>query len=585
MKNKILRSMCALLLLLLAAVYAIFCVVMYRQNVSTAREQLRAETVYLKEILDGAGGSDIELLNHLAEVGTRVTLVEADGDVIFDTDGVAAQMENHAERPEIEAAMENGWGEAERYSDTFQEQNFYYAVTLDNGQVLRLAVSTDSVYGTLSGQFLLAAVLACAVFLISIPAANRLARRIVEPINQLDLRNPLQNVAYDELSPLLTRLEKQNRQIDEQMEALRARHAEFTAITENMQEGLVILNGHLQVLSINESARKILGVDRHGYEGGTEGKMGEKDRPLEKEGVPLHILNLNRSQELLQAVREAQSGRSGRCQIEENGRKYSLLASPVAGEEGRGGVVIFLLDVTDQMEAEQMRREFSANVSHELKTPLTSISGYAEIMENGMVKAEDVSRFAGRIHKEALRLIQLVEDIIQLSRLDENNTSTWAHESVELLSLCREVSGRLASQAGKRGITIEVSGKKETVTGVRRLLDEMITNLCDNAVKYNKDGGKVSLSVGEDRGRIWVSVADTGIGIAPEHHGRIFERFYRVDKSHSRETGGTGLGLSIVKHAAALHHAQIELESEENKGTRITVFFPEGENARRKPQA
>ncbi len=585
MKNKILRSMCALLLLLLAAMYAIFCVVMYRQNVSTAKEQLRAETVYLKEILDGAGGSDIELLNHLAEVGTRVTLVEADGDVVFDTDGVAAQMENHAERPEIEAAMENGWGEAERYSDTFQEQNFYYAVALDNGQILRLAVSTDSVYGTLSGQFLLAAVLACAVFLISIPAADRLARRIVEPINQLDLRNPLQNVAYDELSPLLTRLEKQNRQIDEQMEALRARHAEFTAITENMQEGLVILNGHLQVLSINESARKILGVDRHGYEGGTEGKMGEKDRPLEKEGVPLHILNLNRSQELLQAVREAQSGRSGRCQIEENGRKYSLLASPVAGEEGRGGVVIFLLDVTDQMEAEQMRREFSANVSHELKTPLTSISGYAEIMENGMVKAEDVSRFAGRIHKEALRLIQLVEDIIQLSRLDENNTSTWAHESVELLSLCREVSGRLASQAGKRGITIEVSGKKETVTGVRRLLDEMITNLCDNAVKYNKDGGKVSLSVGEDRGRIWVSVADTGIGIAPEHHGRIFERFYRVDKSHSRETGGTGLGLSIVKHAAALHHAQIELESEENKGTRITVFFPEGENPRRKPQA
>ncbi len=574
MKNKILRSMCALLLLLLAAMYAIFCVVMYRQNVTTAREQLRGEAVYLKEVLDEVGGSDTELLNHLAEAGTRVTLVDADGDVVFDSDGVAAQMENHAERPEIESAMENGWGEAERYSDTFQEQNFYYAVSLDDGQVLRLAVSTDSVYGTLSGQFFLAAILACVVFLISVPAADRLARRIVEPINQLDLRSPLQNVAYDELSPLLTRLEKQNRQIDEQIECLKARHAEFTAITENMQEGLVILNGHLQVLSINESARKILGVDRHGYEGGTEGKMGEKDRPLEREGVPLHILNLNRSQELLQAVREAQAGRPGRCRIEEGGRKYSLLASPVAGEEGKGGVVIFLLDVTDQMEAEQMRREFSANVSHELKTPLTSISGYAEIMENGLVKAEDVSRFAGRIHKEALRLIQLVEDIIQLSRLDENSTADWQQEPVELLGLCNEVAGRLASQAGKRGITIEVSGEKETVTGVRRLLDEMITNLCDNAVKYNKDGGSVKIAVGENKDEIWVSVADSGIGIAPEHHGRIFERFYRVDKSHSRETGGTGLGLSIVKHAAVIHNARIDLESEENKGTKITVFFP-----------
>lgn len=559
MKNKILRNMSVLLLGMLFAVYAVFGYAMYRQNVNAVQEQLVQESEYAAKAIEESGQKALESLASMTSGrNQRITLIDREGMVLYDSNSLAGQMENHAERPEIKQARASGCGRAERYSDTLQEKTFYYAILLKNGQVLRLATATASVYGTWKSQLSLLTLMAGVLFAISMAVADHLAYRIVNPINDLDLQHPLQITGYDELSPLLLRLDRQNKQIEEQIENLQARQAEFDAITENMQEGLILLNSQFRVLSINESAKRILGV--------------EFDPVMEREELPPHILKMNRSQELLRAVQAAQTGETGHCMIEQDGRQYSLLASPVVRSEKNGGVVIFLLDVTEQLEAERIRKEFSANVSHELKTPLTSISGYAEIIENGMVKPGDIPCFAGRIHKEALRLINLIEDIIQLSRLDEDAV-TWPKEPVELKSLCREVAGRLASQAQERNVTVNVTGQEATVMGVRRLLDEMVTNLCENAIKYNKVGGQAEIAVQKKNGVIRVSVADTGIGIPAEHHSRIFERFYRVDKSHSRETGGTGLGLSIVKHAAAVHGAQIQLESEVGKGTKITVIF------------
>ncbi len=568
MKQKILRNMRALLFLTLALAYGIFCFMMYRQNVQTVKRQLTEEAVFLETVVEEIGQSYLEALPIGADDSKRITLIDSDGTVLYDTDEQAAKMENHNARPEIQQAREKGSGEAERYSNTLQKKTFYYAVRISGDRILRVALDTDSMYGTMWDQFFLLALLACVLLGVSMLAADRLARRIVEPVNNLDLQHPLENGSYDELSPLLLRLDRQNQQIAEQMEDLRARQAEFTAITENMQEGLVLLNSCLQVVSINPSARKILPLrqmDAQFWQSQSEGDDLWKN---------IHILHLNHSQDLMEAVGAAQSGEYGHCIIERESRKYSLLASPVVRGERNGGVVMFLLDVTEQMEAERVRREFSANVSHELKTPLTSITGYAEIMKSGLVQAEDMPRFAGRIHKEALRLITLIEDIIQLSRLEEG-PADWQWDYVELGELCREITERLASKAESRGVSVQVTGQTASVKGVRRLLDEMITNLCDNAIKYNREGGHVEISLQKNAGEILLSVEDDGIGIPAEHQGRIFERFYRVDKSHSRETGGTGLGLSIVKHAAAIHGAQIRLDSDGQTGTCVTVTFPE----------
>ena len=570
MKRKILRNMCALLLLALFVAYSLFCLMMYRQNVRTVKMQLREEAIFLEVAMERMGQPYLEDLPIDASDSKRITFIDVDGTVLYDTDEYAAKMENHIARPEIRQAMETGSGEAERYSDTLQKKTFYYAFRMSSGQILRVALATESVYGTMWGQFSLLALLACVLFALSMLAADRLARRIVEPVNNLDLQHPLENSGYDELSPLLLRLERQNQQIAEQMENLRARQAEFTAITENMQEGLVLLNRQLQVVSINESAKKVLGI----RQGASQEGISRNAQEPAVNAEPLHILMLNRRQDLLEAVKAAQAGDAGHCTMEHEGRQYSLLASPVVRGERGGGVVIFLLDVTEQMEAERVRREFSANVSHELKTPLTSISGYAEIMKSGLVKDEDMPRFAGRIHKEARRLIALIEDIIQLSRIEEG-PADWQWELVDLKELCQEVADRLAAKADSRQVSVEVTGTGACVNGVRRLLEEMVSNLCDNSIKYNREGGRVVMNVQRDDGQVRLMVADNGIGIPAEHQGRIFERFYRVDKSHSRETGGTGLGLSIVKHAAAIHGAQIQLDSDGKNGTCITVCFPE----------
>ena len=562
MRRTILRRMCALLLLTLTVAYGLFCFVMYEEKVAGVKQQLEAEALFLEGAMVQMGQPYLESLSINASDSKRITYIDSDGTVLYDTDEQAAKMENHNARPEIQQARQTGIGEAERYSDTLQKKNFYYAKKLANGQILRVALATDSVYGTLWGQFSLLAVLACVLYGVSVLAANRLAKRIVEPINSLDLQHPMEHGSYDELSPLLLRLDKQNKQIAVQMEDLQARQAEFAAIIDNMQGGLVLLNSRLQVVSINESAKKVLGVNQTGsYDPGR--------------GAPLPTLQMTTyGKELQEVVHGAWLGESGHCLLEHESRQYSLLASPVQRGERGGGVVIFLLDVTEQMEAERIRREFSANVSHELKTPLTSISGYAEIMKDGLVQAEDVPRFAGRIHKEAQRLIALIQDIIQLSRIEEG-PADWQWESIEIKELCEEMAEHLASKAADRQIKVEVTGQKAHVTGVRRLLEEMVTNLCDNAIKYNRPGGHVIMNVTKTSSGICLAVEDNGIGIPMEHQSRIFERFYRVDKSHSRETGGTGLGLSIVKHAAAIHQAQIHLVSDGATGTCITVCFPE----------
>lgn len=561
MRRTILRNMSGLLLLTLTVAYGLFCFMMYEQRVDTVKQQLRAEAVILEAAMEQMGQPYLEALPITANDSKRITYIDSDGTVLYDTDEQAAKMENHNARPEIRQARESGIGEAERYSDTLQKKTFYYAKRLTNGQILRVALATESVYGTMWGQFSLLAVLACILYGVSVMAAHRLARHIVKPINALDLQHPTEDGSYDELSPLLLRLERQNQQIAAQMEDLRARQAEFAAITENMQEGLVLLNHRLQVVSMNESAKKVLGAVSWGQEDGRE-KPSILNIPISRHGREL--------QEVIQAAR---SGESGHCFLEHESRQYSLLASPVSQGEPGGGVVMFLLDVTEQMEAERVRREFSANVSHELKTPLTSISGYAEIMKDGLVRAEDMPRFAGRIHKEAQRLIALVQDIIQLSRIEEG-PADWQWETVELKELCEETAEHLASKASNRQVKVEVIGVEAHVTGVRRLLEEMVTNLCDNAIKYNRPGGHVVMTVSQTEEGVCLKVEDNGIGIPAEHQGRIFERFYRVDKSHSRETGGTGLGLSIVKHAAAIHQGQICLESDGATGTCVTVLFP-----------
>ncbi len=607
MKNKILRYTCVLLLLLLVVAYVIFCGATYQENVTQVKTQLAEETAYLAAVSEELTEESLEKVSFsLGSDGRRVTIVAEDGTVLYDTGSDAEQMENHNERPEIVQAREEGTGEAERYSSTLQKKNFYYARLLPDGRIIRLSITTASVFSMLRNWFVLVLVLGCVLFILAVILANRLARRIVEPINSLDLKHPLQNQkAYDELSPLLLRLERQNRTIAQQMESLKARENEFTAITANMHEGLILLNGNLEVLSINDSAREILGVPENRQPDEEESAAAAAaaaaaaeegvitEHPMTRNGMPVHILTLNRSQELLDTVKAAQAGETAAGILECQGRRYSVLANPVKAPEkaaGQGaeedwsedgaqdrkenGVVLFLLDVTRQVESEQMRREFSANVSHELKTPLTSISGYAELLENGMAKPEDVPVFAGRIRKESERLISLIEDIMQLSRLDEND-GDWQKEAVELKTLCENIAQSLAGSAEERNITLSVTGEAASVVGVPHLLEEFFYNLCDNAVKYNKDGGAVHVKVEKEDGHAVVTVEDTGIGIGPEHQDRIFERFYRVDKSHSKETGGTGLGLSIVKHAAALHDARIDLKSREGVGTRITVTFPE----------
>jgi len=500
----------------------------------------------------GVTQSGEDYLRQLKSDQYRITWVAADGSVLYDTQADASAMENHAQRQEVRQALAYGEGESSRYSSTLLQKTVYYAKLLPDGTVLRLS-SVRVTAGVLMLNMLQPLLLlVIAVLILSGVLAGRLAKRITEPLNRLDLENPLENDTYEELAPLLRRMEHQRRQIDLQMDELKQRAEEFQQITGSMNEGLVLLDENGAILSINPAAQRLLGTDNA--------------------CVGQDILTVDRDVSLSDGLRTAAQEGHSEFRGRRGGREYQFDISRIQTEGRTAGTVLLVFDVTERAFAEQNRREFTANVSHELKTPLQGIIGSAELLENGMVKQEDVPRFVGHIRSEAQRLVTLIGDIIRLSQLDEGDE--MPRETVDLLTLSQEAADDLKTAAAEKHIAIAVEGGSETIGGVRRLLYEVIYNLCDNAIKYNVEGGSVTVSVGERDGKAFVSVADTGIGIAPEHQSRIFERFYRVDKSHSKASGGTGLGLSIVKHAVQYHHGTVELHSEEGKGTTICILLP-----------
>ena len=482
----------------------------------------------------------------------RLTWIAPDGTVLYDTQADASTMENHAAREEVQQALTTGEGESSRYSQTLLEKTIYVAKRMDDGSVLRICVSRQTLAVLLLGMVQPVLVILLAAVIFSALLAKRLSRRIVEPLNAIDLDHPLEAKAYDEIAPLLGRINRQHEQIDDQLRELQRKTDEFTHITQSMPEGLVLLDNKNAILSINPSASKLFSAQA--------GCVGQ------------NFLTLDRSTDVSQAIDRARETGHSETRVELSGRIYQFDISRIESAGEKIGAVLLCFDITERETAEQVRREFTANVSHELKTPLQGIIGSAELIENGMVKPEDMPRFIGHIRTEAQRLVALIADIIRLSQLDEG--VEMPKENVELLSLAGEVAEDLRAAADKASVTITTDGQSSIVFGVRRLLYEMLYNLCDNAIKYNRPGGSVRIHVENREQEAAISVLDTGIGIAPEHQSRIFERFYRVDKSHSKASGGTGLGLSIVKHAAMYHGGKVALESEPGRGTEIRVTLP-----------
>ncbi len=549
MTKRIFRATLLVGVAVLIASLALVMGVLYSYFGRVQESQLRDE---LSLAAVGVEKNGTDYLRALQSHQYRITWVRADGTVVYDTQVDAETMENHAQRQEIQQALAAGEGESSRYSSTLLQKTVYYAQRLPDGTVLRLsAVRVTAGVLVLNMLQPILLVLAAALILSGV-LAGRLARRITEPLNRLDLEHPLENDTYEELAPLLRRMEHQRRQIDRQMGELRQRSEEFDQITGSMNEGLVLLDEAGAILSINPAARRLLDADG--------------------DCVGQDFLTVDRDVTMSDALRQAAEQGHSEFRGERNGREYQFDVTRIQTEGRTAGTVLLVFDVTERAFAERNRREFTANVSHELKTPLQGIIGSAELLENGMVKQEDVPRFVGHIRAEAQRLVTLIGDIIRLSQLDEGEPMPT--EPVELLAVAREVAENLRSAAETRNVTVEVTGTPATVSGVRRLLYEIVLNLCDNAIKYNTEGGRVEVEVAQDGGTAAVTVRDTGIGIPPEHQSRVFERFYRVDKSHSKASGGTGLGLSIVKHAVQYHHGVIRLKSEVGKGTEIRVTFP-----------
>lgn len=496
------------------------------------------------------GGTDY--LSRLTADRFRLTWIAADGSVLYDTRTDAESLENHASRAEVSQALTTGTGESTRYSSTLMEKTMYYAQRLDDGTVLRISISRATVGMIAVGMIQPLLIVLIVALILSGLLARRLSRRIVDPLNSLDLEHPLDNDAYEELSPLLKRIHRQHVEIQTQLRELREKTDEFTQITGSMREGLVLLDEHGSILSINAAAQTLFGADA--------------------QCVGRDFLTVERSHEISTAIQAAVADGHSEVRAERAGRVYQFDISRITSDGKLLGTVILAFDITEQEFAERNRREFTANVSHELKTPLQGIIGSAELIENGMVRPDDLPRFVGHIHAEAARLVTLIDDIIRLSQLDEGDAMPT--EPVDLLAVSQEAAENLHDAAAARDVTVSVTGQPSVIPGVRRLLYEIVYNLCDNAIKYNRGGGRVDVTVAADAGGSSITVADTGIGIAPEHQSRVFERFYRVDKSHSKASGGTGLGLSIVKHAVQYHHGRIELESTPGTGTTIRVVFP-----------
>ena len=553
MTAKLFRTSMAVAVSVMVLSIALFMGMLYQYFSDQMMTELESETWLVSRGVELDG---MDYLNGL-HTTSRVTWVAADGTVLYDNEADASTMENHADREEIREALTSETGTAQRFSSTLSEQTLYVTQRLSDGTVIRLASAQKTVGLLLISMIQPILIILVLSLLLSAVLASRLSKGLIKPILSLDLEHPEDCETYDELTPLLSRLKRQNDTIQQQMNLLKQRQTEFAALTDNMSEGFLLLDRQGHVLSHNSGALRLLGVE-------------------EPEGE-VNVLVLNREEPFRQAVDEALSGKRSQQMLHLNGRYCKLLANPVLADGKPAGAVLVLLDVTEQEQRDELRREFTANVSHELKTALTSISGIAEIMQSGMVKPEDIQSFAGDIYQEAQRLIALVEDIIRLSRLDEGAESL-EREPVNLLSVAQDVARRLDSAAQKAGVTLKVMGLSVEVRGIPSVLDEMVYNLCDNAIKYNHPGGTVNVTVAPaDDGSAEVTVEDTGIGIPVEDQSRVFERFYRVDKSHSKEIGGTGLGLSIVKHGASLHGAQIHMDSQVGRGTSVQLLFPHHE--------
>ncbi len=507
------------------------------------------------ELMLAAAGTELNGMDYLEHVQSdrlRITWIGQDGVVLFDNKANVDSMENHADREEFREAVSYGEGSSVRYSATLTQRTRYEAMQLSDESVLRVSVSEATSAVVMWGMLQPIGVVVLIAVALSSFLSIRMAKRIVKPLNELDLEHPSDNEVYEEIIPLLNRIKQQHQQISYQVRKLKYKTDEFEQITANMNEGLVLLDKEKMVLSINPAAKQLFGA--------TDFCIGQD------------FLTVDRKHDVCTAVEQVYSNGYSQVRVTRNGREYQLELSRIESQGSVMGAVILAFDITAQNSAEQTRREFSANVSHELKTPLQSIIGSAELLENGLVKPEDTTRFVGHIRKEATRLVNLIEDIIRLSQLDEG--APMPQEDVDLLELSNDVVEALQPIADKKQVTLQVEGTSCCVNGVRRLLHEIVYNLCENAVKYNVVGGSVTVNISQQDGKRILSVSDTGIGIPYEHQERVFERFYRVDKSHSKQSGGTGLGLSIVKHAAQYHNAKLELKSAPGEGTTITVIFP-----------
>ena len=549
MSKKIFRSILLVSsVILFAGVILIMCV-LYNNFGTQKQVELRSELTYIKAAVETEG---IPYLENLSDKSKRITYISSDGTVRFDNSTDVSKMENHLNRKEVKDALETGSGESKRYSDTLLQQHYYYAQRLSNGDVIRISAAEDSVLLMVIGVLQPFAFIIILMIILSAVFASRSAKRIVAPINEIDIENPLENDTYEEISPLLNRISKQNKTIKRQLKNASRSREQFELITENMSEGILVLDKYANLLSVNAAALNLL---------------SSSDAQKAKS-----VVEINRSAEFLDTVEQAVGGEHCEHSIKSNGRILNLIANPVAFDGKPAGAVIVIMDITEKAQREELRREFTANVSHELKTPLTSISGFAELMKSGAVDNKDIVDFSTSIYDEAKRLISLVNDIIKISKLDENSVP-FDDEPVDIAQIVRLTAERLKPVADKDNITIEYNDNKAFINGNYTIVEEMIFNLVDNAVKYNKKGGKVKISV-EDTGKhIKISVSDTGIGINKADFDKIFERFYRVDKSHSKEIGGTGLGLSIVKHGAVYHNASVDVESEIGKGTTISLTF------------
>ena len=547
MGKKIFSSSVLVTLFVLISSIILIMGVLYDYFESQLINELKSKTMYISSAIEYSG---IEYLDNIDNENERITLISADGTVIADTVADTETLENHSGRDEVKQAIRNGSGTSSRYSDTLTEKIVYYAVKMKDGNILRISARHYTVVVILLGLAQPILVIILVGVLMSMWLCRRVSAKLVEPINRLDLEFPENNETYEELTPLLEKIVRQRETIEKQLKNASQMREEFRLITENMSEGFLVIDSEMRILTHNSAVMKFLNIS-------------------ESE----NILSVNRTKHFRDMLECVLNGKRHEAETESDGKCYRFIANPVFEENAVIGAVIVILDVTESVNREKLRREFTSNVSHELKTPLTSISGFAEIMKNGDIPAEMVTDFAGSIYDEAQRLTALVSDIMKISELDEK-TVIYEKESVDIYNLSIEIAERLRSESDRRNVRINVTGETAEIIGVRKILDEMIYNLCDNAIKYNKYNGTVDMTIGRTDNGVKITVRDTGIGIPVPHQSRIFERFYRVDKARSKAVGCTGLGLAIVKHGAIYHNAEISLKSVQDKGSEFKIIFP-----------